>query len=340
VNLNKNIIIEKDALINRIDILSSFEKVLFVTTKEIENIFYDFCQKIKKTVFEFYYLTDFTVKNAYDLSYKLTVNHFDCIVSFGGGTVNDTCKLASHYSKKHLISIPTIISNDGVSSNVSVLKFEDGTTDTLSSKSPDTIIIDTNVIKNSPDIYLKSGLCDILANFTALYDWDLAFKARKETKNDVAYIISSNAFWSLYNLPPTINHNNHFIKLACESLILSGIAIEINGSSRPSSGSEHLFNHSINYYYPEKQILHGFLVGLGTLVSAILQDRNLEYVINYLKKYNIDVRPSVLGISKEEFTNAWMNAKTIRNRYTILNEINLNEELLHEIYYKIENEIY
>jgi len=337
--LHKNIIIEKDALKNSLDILKAYEKILFVTTYEIEVIFKDFINSIKNEVHEIYYLDDFTVKNAYDISYKLTVNHYDCIIAFGGGTVNDTCKLASHYSKKHMILIPTIISNDGVSSNVSVLKFENNKTNTLSAKSPDTIIIDTEIIKNSPQIYLKAGLCDLLANYTALFDWNLAVKAGKEERNDVAYIISNNALLSLIYLPEDINQDD-FIKLACESLILSGIAIEIKGNSRPSSGSEHLFNHAINYYYSEKKILHGFLVGLGSIVSAILQKRDYKAIMHFLKQFNIDVRPSVLGISLDEFQNAWLNAKAMRDRYTILNEVNLTNEMLEQIYNRIENELY
>ena len=142
------------------------------------------------------------------------------------------------------------------------------------------------------------------------------------------------------NLNEPINpKSNWHIKLICESLILSGIAMEIKGNTRPCSGSEHLFNHSINMYHPEIKVLHGYLVGLGALVTSIWQKQNYELLMEYFKKNNIDIRPSSLGISEEIFIDAWKNARLTRPaRYTILNEKEISEKELIEIYKKIEKE--
>ena len=262
------------------------------------------------------------------------------VVSFGGGTINDVCKLASKYANTELISIPTIISNDGVCSNVSVLKIDDTHTDGFASKAPDAVLVDIDIIKNSPARYLKAGICDILSNYSSIWDWDLAISKGKEEPNDLARIMSSNAFWSLFNLPDNIEEDLK-IKIVCESIILSGLAMEIKGNTRPCSGSEHLFNHAMVSRHPEVRVLHGYLVGLGSLVSAILQKQNFNKLVSFLKRNDIDVRPSTLGISKEVFVDAWLHAKETRpSRYTILNEIKLTENLLLEIYDKIEKEAY
>lgn len=339
--MNKTIIVEENAVNKLADIVKAFSKVLIVTTESLYDLFGDWMKEIIKLEnVKVYYMQDYSVQEASTISNNLIINYFDCLVSIGGGTVNDTCKLAAQYAAKTFISVPTIVSNDGVCSNTAVLKFKEGRTDGLPAKAPDIIVIDINIIKGSPLKYLKAGICDIVSNYTALYDWKLAIKNNKEKPNDVARIVSSNALYNILNLNEPINpKSNWHIKLICESLILSGIAMEIKGNTRPCSGSEHLFNHSINMYHPEIKVLHGYLVGLGALVTSIWQKQNYELLMEYFKKNNIDIRPSSLGISEEIFIDAWKNARLTRPaRYTILNEKEISEKELIEIYKKIEKE--
>lgn len=335
--MNKQIIIEHNAW-NAIEgLLKNYEKVLVVSSNDIYQLFKnEINQKVLFQHCDLYFIQDYRVEEALTLAKHLIVNYYECIVSIGGGTVNDTCKLAAKYSEKKLISIPTIISNDGVCSDTSVLKFNKERTDGLPSKSPDVVVIDIDMIKNSPKKYLKAGICDILSNYTALYDWDLAIRRGKEKTDDVARMISSNSFWSLFNLPKNIDEDLK-IKITCESIVLSGVAMELKGNTRPCSGSEHLFNHAIVAYYPQIQVLHGYLVGLGALVSSILQNQNFKKLVQFLKDYEIDVRPTALGISKEIFIDAWLKARSTRpNRYTILNEIEITKEKIEAIYNQIE----
>ncbi len=339
--MNKRIIVEEDAIDKLPNIIKEFSKVLIVTTESLYKLFNIWMENITKLDnVEVHYLKEYSVKEASIISNHLIINYFDCLVSIGGGTVNDTCKLAAKYSEKTFVSVPTIVSNDGVCSNTAVLKFEGNHTDGLPAKAPDIIMIDTNIIKSSPIKYLKAGLCDIVSNYTALYDWQLAIEKDKETRNDVARIISSNALYNILNLSEPINsQSNWHIKLICESLVLSGIAMEIKGNTRPCSGSEHLFNHAINMFHPEIKVLHGLLVGLGALTTSIWQSQDYELLLNYFRKNKIDIRPSVLGISEDIFADAWLNASSTRpTRYTILNEKKPSREELIKIYNKIEKE--
>lgn len=340
--MNKRIIVEEGAIKQLRKIIKDFSKVLVVTTEDLHQIFKDWINKIiSYDNVTLHYLEDYSVKEASAISNNLIINYYDCVVSIGGGTVNDTCKLAAKYSDKTFISIPTIVSNDGVCSNTAVLKFEGSHTDGLPAKSPDIILIDTNIIKSAPIKFLQAGICDIVSNYTALYDWDLAIDNNREKRNDIARIISSNALYNILNLSEPIDAKSSWhIKLICESLILSGIAMEIKGNTRPCSGSEHLFNHAINMYYTDIKILHGYLVGLGALVASIFQKQNYELLLSYFKKNKIDLRPSALGISKEVFVDAWLNAKSTRpTRYTVLDEKNVTKEELINIYNKLEKEI-
>ena len=122
------------------------------------------------------------------------------------------------------------------------------------------------------------------------------------------------------------------LKMVAQSLLLSGLSMEIAGNSLPCSGSEHLFCHALDELYDLK-IPHGILVALGSIVACKLQGRDNTLLIDYLNDFEISINPLKLGISKDNFINAWLHApKTRSERYTVLNETILSESLFGEIY--------
>lgn len=337
IEFNKRIIIERDAIFE-LNCLLKNNKAIFVSSKSLKLIFKDCLDKLDFKTTIFYDVEDYSLETAYNLSFICTCNHIDLIIAFGGGTINDVCKLSAHYCSKKLVSFPTIVSNDGLCSPISVLQIKNGLTEGIDSKSPDMVIIDTNVIKNAPKKFLKAGICDVLSNFSALQDWELACTRGKESRNDLSKMLSNCAFWNLYNMRMD-TEDDIKIKLVCESVILSGISMELKGNTRPCSGAEHLFNHALVSRYPNIQILHGYLVGLGSLCTSYFRNNGYNKILKFLKKYDIDIRPVTLGISKDVFIDCWLNAISTRpNRYTILNEIELNYDLLSELYDKINKE--
>src|SRR5947209_8465456 len=63
------------------------------------------------------------------------------------------------------------------------------------------------------------------------------------------------------------------IQLLATALMLNGIAMEICGSSRPASGSEHLISHALDALSTRPR-LHGLQVGIATYIVSILQESN------------------------------------------------------------------
>ena len=130
-----------------------------------------------------------------------------------------------------------------------------------------------------------------------------------------------------------------FIKQLTQALVMGGLAMEIAGSSRPSSGSEHLFCHALEENHSEQvQVPHGIAVAIGSYGACKLQKRNLEKVTRVIKKYGIPVRPSDWQITEEIFVCAWQEAAATRpDRYTILNEADLSDENLKKLYAEMES---
>ena len=109
--------------------------------------------------------------------------------------------------------------------------------------------------------------------------------------------------------------------------------MEIAGSSRPCSGSEHLFAHAIEEFYPDIKISHGLAVALGSVPACIFQSQDAKGLIDFYSTYGLDISPVSYGITKDMFADMWDKARTVRTgRVTILDDITLDRVQLDEIY--------
>ena len=65
------------------------------------------------------------------------------------------------------------------------------------------------------------------------------------------------AYDSVYHCDEKNIKSKTFIRILSRALVMGGLAMEIAGSSRPSSGAEHLFCHALEEYYSDIKISHG-----------------------------------------------------------------------------------
>ena len=240
-----------------------------------------------------------TISYAMNLAERIIATDINCVVGLGGGRVLDVCKYAAYVSKIPFLSIPTTMANDGIASPVAVLKRNDDKPKSLLAKMPDMLLLDTGLILQSPIELLKAGIGDTISNYTALLDWDLAVKRGKDNLNGYAYMISKASLDGLLKTQYD-SISPEFVGVLANSIVLSGLAMNFAGSSRPVSGSEHLFSHALDYYAKSKN-LHGIQVALGTVAMLKLLNREYSIFLNYVKKFQVDLNPKNLGISKETF---------------------------------------
>ncbi|MGL5574637.1 iron-containing alcohol dehydrogenase family protein [Cetobacterium sp.] len=320
----------------------NLQKILLITDKFVYSFIGNKVLKsfqLKEISIELEILEENSLSKSLEISKKIIESEISTILGIGGGKVLDTAKYVSFISKTPYIGVPTTLANDGIVSPISVLLMEDGKTKSLGAKVPSGIIIDLNIIMDSPIDLIKAGIGDTLSNYTAIEDWKLSKLATGEKIDDFSILLSELSFNSLFYFNDKNLKNERFIRQLCESIVLSGLAMEIAGVSRPCSGSEHLFSHAIDLFYPEKKNLHGLQVALGSIVSAFLQGKNYKKLILFLKELSINVSPTNLNISLNEFIYAWINGKNTRKgRYTILDETENLEKKLLEIYNEIEEE--
>jgi len=315
-------------------------KILYVSDKNVDLLYGDI---VKKHISDFGIIKEEFVENntiSYSLSIaeRIIATDIDLIVALGGGKVLDVCKYAAYIAKVPILSIPTTAANDGIASPVAVLKRKDNIPKSLGCAVPDMIIIDIDIISKCPADLIKAGIGDTISNYMALKDWKLACEKSKDVMNGYAYLMSENAIDILMK-SQFQNINTEFIETLVNSLVLSGIAMDFSGSSRPVSGSEHLFSHALDFYCKNNN-LHGIQVALGTI--SMLKILNLEYrnVLNYLNKFNVVVNPMCLGIDRDTFVYCFQHAKEMRiERYTYLDELDLSIDFLKKVYDELTEEL-
>ena len=316
------------------------KKTILVTEENLKGIFTDQLSRIEEDfdAFETYLIKQASYDAATALAKYITMNDIQVVIGFGGGTVLDLAKFAAFVSKTHLISLPTTLSNDSLASPVAVLGTEGKARKTFKCTIPSAILVDVNIIVSAPDRQLLSGIGDTISKYTALVDWKKAWDLGKEKVDDFAYMISKMAFNSIaYNDMKELKSKD-FIKRLTQALVMGGLAMEIAGSSRPSSGSEHLFCHALDELYSEQvAVPHGIAVAMGSYGACQFQNRNTPKITRIIKEYGVPVCPSEWKITEEIFIGAWQKAAGTRpDRYTILNETDLSDERLRKLYYEME----
>lgn len=174
----------------------------------------------------------------------------------------------------------------------------------------------------------------MISKVSACYDWKEASEKGLETFNDFAYLISQNSVTELLHYQQDDIRSRRFLYHLVNSLLMSGISMEITGSSRPASGSEHLISHSLDEI-TEMPNMHGIQVGLATYLCTALQNNNNDLVKDFLMNTGFWGYLFEHPLNKLEFINAVKKAPSLKEDfYTVLS----NSENIKNAIYFIEND--
>ncbi|MHB1867901.1 MAG: NAD(P)-dependent glycerol-1-phosphate dehydrogenase [Nitrososphaerales archaeon] len=253
------------------------------------------------------------------------------LIGVGGGKSIDIAKLASFNSKIPFVSIPTSASHDGISSPFASVKGSDRPY-SIVAKPPIAIVADLEVIARAPFKLMISGCGDLVSKLTAVRDWELSHIKTGEYYGRYSgslALLSANLIIEDANL--ISSKNKESVRVVVEALISSGVAAGIAGSSRPCSGSEHLFSHAMDIVAPGKG-LHGEKCGIGTIMMAKLHGMDYEAIRHSLKVIGLPTKASEIGATSDDVVKALVLAREIRKeRYTILEEAKLTAETARDL---------
>lgn len=270
------------------------------------------------TVLEYQELDTVAIEDIIPLAFAIP-NKAKAVVSIGGGKVIDAGKYAAFLRGIPFISVPTSSSSDGFSSASASLLVK-GKRNSVPAKLAYGIVVDTEVIRTAPERFIYSGIGDMVAKITSLYDWVYEAQQGATVLNDFAVMVAKKAVNSFVRTPFESIKDETFLKELLDSLAMSGIANEIAGSSAPTSGSEHLISHALDKFLEVPQ-LHGVQVGIATYIMAKVQDHRHVRVNKIFTDTGFWDYVATLGMRKEDFIKAIDLAPSIKpHRHTYLHE--------------------
>ena len=200
----------------------------------------------------------------------------DIVIGVGSGVVNDIGKIISAAVEIPYIIVATAPSMDGYGSATSSMT-RDGLKISLPSKSPECIIGDVDVLCTAPLHMMRSGLGDILAKYVAICEWRISHRIHGEYYcENIARLIRRALERCIQEAPGLMQRKESAVQAVFEGLVLSGVAMNFAGLSRPASGVEHYISHvldmrSVEFSTPCE--LHGIQCAVGTLIAVTLYEK-------------------------------------------------------------------
>jgi glycerol-1-phosphate dehydrogenase [NAD(P)+] len=282
-------------------------------------------------------LSHFEIPQAYcvevtDASVEVALNIFDslpaagrAIVGVGGGKALDTAKYVALLANLPYYAVPTSLSNDGFCAPQSSLTLG-GRRRSLPAHIPYALVVDTDICRQAPLELWCSGVGDLAAKLTAVTDWRLALAARGTPMNDFAALLSDATVFQFLGRP---TRDTEGTSLLATALMLNGIAMEMAGSSRPASGSEHLVSHALDKI-TQTPHLHGLQVGVATYISLHLQQGDVERLRALFTSTGFWDVVARAPFSRSEWLEATRRAPTVKDDfYTVLSSRDCLGEVEH-----------
>ena len=231
-------------------------------TEEIMEDIYDRCQVL---------VLDADNLRADNHAVEIVENYMDedidIILAVGTGTIHDISRYIAYQYKIPFISVPTAASMDGFVSTVAAMTWN-GLKKSVPAAAPICVYADTNIFAKAPKRLNISGASDLLGKYICLADWKIAHLLTGEYYCDNVAEMEIKALKSVRGVLRDIPEGD---EEACEklmyALILSGLAMQMTGNSRPASCAEHHMSHLWEMEVINRKLdaLHGEKVSVGAM---------------------------------------------------------------------------
>ena len=250
----------------------------------------------------------------------------DSVIAVGGGVINDTGKLISAQRGVVDVYVSTAPSMDGFASATSSMEVG-GLKVSLPTKCPDAVIADTDVLASAPVHMIRSGIGDMLAKYVSIAEWRLANIITGEYYCDrVADIVSTSLEMCVKSAKSAVERDKAAIATLTEGLVISGMAMNLAGVSRPASGMEHYVSHMIDMRaleFGRPSELHGIQCGIATLTTLKAYDKlsrvtpSREAALSYVRDFEAEAWNDHLKASLGRAADAIIEGERREGKYDV-----------------------
>lgn len=199
----------------------------------------------------------------------------DILLAVGSGTIHDLTRFVAHQKNIPFLSVPTAASVDGFVSTVAAMTWH-GYKKTFPAVAPLFVVADSLVFSKAPYRLTASGISDLMGKYTALADWKIANLVTGEYFCENIYNLEIQAIQEVRGCISELQSGKTAAyEQLMYALLLSGLAMQMIGNSRPASGAEHHISHLIEMEVvnPHVDAYHGEKVGVGLLIAASVYHR-------------------------------------------------------------------
>ena len=268
----KDIIIESEA-IKKLSMIMEKEGFKNITIICDENTYAAAGEEIKEIIpkgkfinlkSENLHANEIAVQKVYEC---LSVEN-DVLIALGSGTIHDITRYVAYNKDIPFISVPTAASVDGFVSTVAAMTWK-GDKKTFTAVSPIYVVADTDIFKEAPYRLTASGVSDLIGKYTALVDWKISSIVIGEYICNKVCNMEIDAVNKLCEcVDDLVLGKSEAYEQLMYALILSGLAMQIIGNSRPASGAEHHMSHLWEMEVINKHLdaYHGEKVSVGLIL--------------------------------------------------------------------------
>jgi glycerol dehydrogenase len=238
----------------------------------------------------------------------------DLVIAVGGGAAIDAGKAVSHELRAPVIVVPTIVATDAPCSALSVIYAEDGSFESYLQlfRNPDCILVDTNLVVQSPAKFLVAGMGDALATY-----WESGTCARSGRENPLTGggrpTLAVGAIARLcretlleYGLQAKLAVEKKVVTAAFESIVEANILLSGMSSENGGHAAAHSIHNGLTMLEATKSKLHGEKVAFGVLAQLVLEGRSskdIREILDFCSSVGLPVCLADIGlaeVSREE----------------------------------------
>lgn len=231
----------------------------------------------------------------------------DAMIALGGGKALDTAKGVSKQLNLPIIICPTIASSDAPTSRLIIVYDENHQVQTVEKtrRNPDIVLVDLDTIVHAPARFFAAGIGDAISKM---------FEASQCKKSgglnsfstpplNTALLLAESTYSNLisYGKAAYEDVQKQKISPAVERVVESTVLISGLGFESGGLSLAHALIRGLTAVPEFAGKLHGELVAYGTVVQALLENRDHEFMlqlIHFLRSVNLPTNTTEMGYTQ------------------------------------------